>query len=96
MLKAGESHLRSGNLNSSLGPDLLALLSKSAPLLRHDRLAALLLSEGLLANLVVRFSDWNAWHTHALSLDKTSSQSRVIHLLIEWRVISALSVDVVS
>ena len=75
MLKASAGHLRGGNLNGALRADLLALLSKSAPLLWHDRLAALLLSEGLLAYLVVRFSDWNAWHAHALSLDKAGSQS---------------------
>ena len=96
MLKAGESHLRSGNLNSSLGPDLLALLSKSAPLLWHDWLAALLLGKCLLSDLVVRLRDRNAWHSHALSLDKASRQGRVIHLLVEGWVVSALSVDVVS
>lgn len=74
MLKASERHLRSCNLNSTLRANLLALLAESAPLLRHDRLATLLLGERLLTNLIVRLRDGNAWNPHTLRLYETGGQ----------------------
>ena len=74
MLKAGERHLWSCNLNSTLRANLLALLAESAPLLRHDRLATLLLSKRLLTDLDIRLRDGNAWNSHTLRLDETGGQ----------------------
>ena len=52
----------------------------------------LLLSKLLFALFVL----WNDWHPHTLGLLEASLESRVVNLLIRWRVVAALSVDIVS
>lgn len=69
MSEASEGHLWRGNLYCALGADLLAVLTKSASLFRHDWFPTLLLSKGLFAEDCSWLGDWDFRHTHALGLD---------------------------
>ena len=75
---------------------MLAILSESAPLFRHDGLPALLLGECLLTDVVSRFRYWNRGDSHAFGHADSCLESRVVHLLVERWIVTTLSVDIVS
>ena len=96
MFKSSHGHLWLCNLNVTLGTNLFAFLAKSAALLWHDWLSGLLLCQGLLGDMDVGLDNRDRGHSHALSLHDASLESIIVDLLVERRIIAALSIDVMS
>ena len=82
MLEACKSHLWCSDGDISFGAYLLALLAKSASLLRHDWLSALEFSQFLIRHLDLFLGSGDSGHSHTFRLHDAGLKSRVIHLLV--------------